>query len=454
MRDSLPEIWGKTLGEIRKHIGEQRFHLWFKNTRLLFLNDRELEIGVPNVFVRSWIEDNFVKEITTCVEHVVGLTPRVRFKVDGKLFEETHRVQTRHGNAPNAAAPSASSQQNNACPDVRADLTLNDFVVGPSNQLAYAMAMEVVRTQGRAFNPLFIHGPVGVGKTHILRGIYNAFRKRPRSGIRALYVSAECYTNEYIRAVMTRRFETFRRKYRNINILLIDDVHFLARKKATQEEFLHTFNDLTVANGCVVLASDSHPKMIAKLKESLVSRFVSGMVAKLDAPDMDTRVAIVQKRLRGHFESVPQEVVNYVAEFSSGNVRELEGAVTALVAFARLMDQPLSLVTAQEALKSLVCERHKSITLQQIEDIVCKQFCVSKSDLRSSKRTRAVSFPRQICMHLGRQLTPCSFQEIGDHFGGKNHTTVRSADSKIAQQTKKDPQLRELVASLTAALTQ
>ena len=452
MRDNLNGLWRAALDEIRKRVGGQRFNLWFSNTRLLALNDEEVEIGVPNPFIRGWLEDNFVQDIVAGIECAAGVQPRIRFKVDGQLFEEVRKVQKRLDAPTSSARPVRQTEKDEPQEPVRPDVTLRDFVVGSSNQLAHAMAMEVIRSRGRCFNPLFIHGPVGVGKTHILQGIYNAFRRQARAGIRALYVSAEEYTNDFIRAIMKRQFDSFRRKYRNINILLIDDVHFLARKKATEEEFLHTFNDLSGMNGCIIMASDSHPKMIARLKASLVSRFVSGMVVKLEEPDLDTRAAIVCKRLRKDFAVVPEDVVHYVAESCPCNVRELEGALTALVAFARVADRPLSLPVAEEALRSLSHDRSRSITLREIEEAVCKQFCVSKTDLRSKRRTRAISFPRQICMHLGRQLTSCSFQEIGDHFGGKNHTTVRSADSKMAREVQDNSQLRNLLVSLTAEL--
>ena len=303
--------------------------------------------------------------------------------------------------------------------------SLEGFIVGDSNKLAYSAAMAVAGTDNPPFNPLFIHGPCGVGKTHLLQGICNLASRRSRDGqpVSWRYVSAEQFTNEFISAMRAKKLDEFRRRYRKLDILAIDDVHFLAAKKATQEEFLHTFNAIATAGNQIILASDAHPRMVGELTEQLVSRFVAGMVVKVDAPDLETRIKILKRRAEKLHLDAPADVLEFIATHLRGSVRELEGALIKLAALSALENGQITLQMATEALSEYLSRTESAITLGDIEATVATYFGITPADLHSSRRTKTVSAARMLAMYLGRKHTQMSFPEIGKAMG-KNHSSV------------------------------
>jgi chromosomal replication initiator protein len=318
---------------------------------------------------------------------------------------------------------------------------LDTFVVGPKNQLAYNAAKTVVEVEQSPFNPLFFHGGYGVGKTHLLQGICNAvWKARPQA--KWLYVSAEDFANQYVLALKTQKLEAFRRRFRQMDVLAIDDIHFLASKKAMQEEFLHTFNTIDLAGKQVILASDAHPKMIGKLCEKLVNRFVSGMVVKIESPDFETRCKICAQRAATMKKPIPKSVIAYIAEKMHTNVRELEGALLKVIAFASLSNEKVSLAMAREVLADHISRTDPIVHTSDIESAVTNFFGVTPADVHSSKKDRTVSLARSFSMYLARKYTKMSYPEIGRLMGNKNHATVILACRKIDDFIKRNAEVK------------
>ena len=368
----------------------------------------------------------------------------------GSLFQAARQKQLdaeANGLKELAARPEGASAK---APGIRNEFTLGNFVVGRSNRLAHACALQVLDAEnGHTLNPLFFHGSSGVGKTHLLQGIYNAIQREKGRRQRTLeYVAAEMFTNQFIYAMRHNRLDGFRHKYRNVDVLLIDDVHFFCNKSGLQEEFLHTFDALDTGSKQVVLASDMHPKMMNKLKETLVSRFVSGMVVRLNPPGLDTRVAILKAKAAERHKRIDEEVLRYIARRLPASGRDLVGAVTTVVAYAALTNARIDLALAREALRELEHVPERIVDMAGVEKAVAAHFGVPRNDLHTASRARAISYPRQVCMYLGRQLTKLSCKEIANYFGSKHHTTVLNAQKRIAAEVKKDKDLAELISSL------
>ena len=341
---------------------------------------------------------------------------------------------------------------------------LDDFVVGNSNRLAFSCAKSVVENPATRYNPMFIHGGCGLGKTHLLQGICNELKEK-QPGLRWAYVSGEDFTNQFVYAVKTGERDAFRQRYRRLDVLVIDDVHFLANKRATQEEFLHTFNAIDAIGKQIILASDAHPKLIGQLSESLVSRFISGMVVKIDSPDYETRMGVLRKRAARLNFNISDQVVEYIARNFKANVRELEGALLKLVALARLSDEPLTLSLAERALGNMIENTVPAVKLTDIESVVAIYFGLTPADLHTTRKTRTIALARGTAMYLARQHTEMSFPEIGRFMGNKNHSTVILACrriNKVLQEDdyarwitpagQKDRKLREIVTELEEQL--
>jgi len=327
----------------------------------------------------------------------------------------------------------------------------DNFVVAPSNRLAHAAAVAICDAPGKAYNPLFLHGTVGLGKSHLLQAIcHRLLQKNPEANI--LYLSCESFVNQFIASVERGELEDFRYRYRHLDVLVIDDIHYLADKERTQEEFFHTFNTLYQAQRQVILSSDSAPQEIPHLEERLISRFKWGLVARIDRPSFETRVAIVTKKARIRGVELPDEVTQYIARTIDTNVRELEGAVTRVAAQAMLTGAAITLDMARDVLADAVSQAPQEVTVNQIMDVVTRHFSIRIADLQGKKRTQSVALPRQICMHLARVLTRHSLEEIGGYFGGRDHTTVLHADRKIADELKTNAELRATIDALTSAI--
>ncbi|MCX5655024.1 MAG: chromosomal replication initiator protein DnaA [Planctomycetota bacterium] len=322
--------------------------------------------------------------------------------------------------------------------------SFENFVTGPCNRMAHAAAMAISDLPGRAYNPLFIHSGVGLGKSHLMQAICHKVRAH-RPDVSMMYVSCEDFVNQFIAAIESGQIEEFRYRFRYLDILVIDDIHFLADKERTQEEFFHTFNTLYQAQKQVVLSSDSPPHEIPRLEERLVSRFKWGLVVRIDRPSFETRVAIVQKKSKLRGMDLPEDVIQYIATVVDTNNRELEGAVVRVMGYASLCNRPIGLDLAKEALRDLATAPSRTISIQEISDAVLKRYNTRLSDLQSKRRSQSVALPRQICMYLARELTNRSLEEIGAFFGGRDHTTVLHSERKIRQMVGHDPVFRGIV---------
>ena len=430
---------------LAERIGRHKYKIWFKSCARFALAEGYLKVGVPNPFLAGWLEGHFAREIQAAAESVLGSSPELSFVIDPELSGDRRRSpvgsssdgKTQTPSESRAATPGAPARQGKGL-----KLTLETFVVGPSNELAHSAARAVVREQQSPFNPLFIHGGYGVGKTHLLQGICNGVvQTRPRT--KWLYLSAEDFANQFVLALKTKKLEAFRRRMRQTDLLAIDDVHFLASKPSTQEEFLHTFNTINLAGKQVVLVSDAHPKMIGQLSEKLVNRFISGMVVKVEAPDLQTRCEICRqysrrmmagslaRSRRKNARGLPEEIIRYVAERVRTNVRELEGALTRLIAYAALQNEKLTLSTAEAVLAEHIERCDPIVHVADIEAAVAAYFGVTPTSLHSSRKSRKISLARHFSMYLTRKHTNMSSSEVGRHMGNKNHATVLVACKKI-----------------------
>lgn len=422
---------------LEERIGSRRFQLWFESSARLSLTDRQLRVEVPNNFVGGWIENHFTDHLRAAAKEATGSDRALKFEVNQDLIAAKKAIPARKGadvrSRSGASQPTAGFAQRHLRRKLR--YSLDDFVVGSSNQLAHSAILSVAQDAVSRFNPLFIHGACGLGKTHLLQGLCNVLSGNS-SQVGWYYLSGEEFTNQFIVAMKTGNLDTFRRQYRNVDVLVIDDVHFLANKRATQEEFLHTYNAINAAGKQVVMASDAHPRQIGQLPESLVDRFISGMIVQIDPPDFDTRVKIIEQRSVEHQCRLTRPVIEMLAERIDGNVREIEGAVLKLLAYSSLCNQPVNMATAEKVVREYARPRNTALQISQIERQVADYFGVKVSDIRCSKRTRDIAQARAVAMYLARQHTMMSFPEIGKYMGNKNHSTVILACKKISQLLK------------------
>jgi chromosomal replication initiator protein len=429
---------------IAQKIGQQKFRIWFKNSTCLTLTDGHLKVGVPNLFLSSWLESHFHADITHAARSIVGGDCNVSFAIDPHLCSphKSAGLDCRHGSALVKAAQFTHSAvaQNHPTSGQKLKLTFDTFVVGQSNQLAYNAAKAVVNDKQSPFNPLFIHGGYGLGKTHLLQGICDELRcSRPAA--KWLYLSAEDFANQFVLALKTRKLDAFRGRMRQTDVLAIDDIHFLASKPATQEEFLHTFNTLDLAGRQVVLACDAHPKMIGQISDKLVNRFVSGMVVRIDPPDFKTRCEICRRYARGINKNVPEDVISYAADNIKSNIRELQGALLKLVAFSSLQKTKIDLPMAQAVLAEHIERCDPMVHISDIESAAASFFGITTSAIHSSKKDRTVVLARHFSMYLARKHTRMSSSEIGRLLGDKNHATVLVACKRVDDYISRDTQL-------------
>ena len=415
------------LAVLAERIGPQRYNAWFKHGVMVQVADGHVSVAVPNPFVGNWIETHYQELIGQAAESITGRQRPVIVSIDPALSGQLRRGQLNKQAEQVDRVTSGRTRPRTESPAGASALRycLADFVVGESNRLAYTAAMAMVGSEKPAFNPLFIHGTCGVGKTHLLQGICNAAQRKSDSGrpLSCRYVTAEQFTNEFLTALRHKQIAEFRGRYRQLDLLAIDDVHFLSAKKATQDEFLHTFNAIESAGRRVVMASDNHPRLVGELNEPLVSRFVAGMVVRIEAPDRATRLEILARRARVMKLSAPRDVLEYVALHIRGSVRELEGTLIKLSALAALDGGAITRELASSALAEHLARTDSAITLGDIEAVVATYFGITPADIHSSRRTRTVSVARMIAMFLARRRTRMSYPEIG-RFMGKNHSSA------------------------------
>jgi len=452
---------------LAEKVGPQKFQIWFKNSTRITLAGEYLKVGVPNLFIASWLENHFIKEISQAAQAATGRSLKITFTIDPQLSANTPARYSTLDTRIASHQSRVTSHEPRRSPSKRLKLNLDTFVVGQSNELAYNAAKAVVNEEQSPFNPLFVHGGYGVGKTHLLQGICNAVAKN-RPNTAWLYLSAEEFANQFILALKTKKLEAFRHKMRETDLLAIDDIHFLASKPSTQEEFLHTFNTISLAGKQVVLASDAHPKMIGQLSEKLVNRFVSGMVVKIDTPDFHTRCQICRqyaKQLTENPQSairnlsavrladpkfpasgraIPEEVIRYIAENLRTNVRELEGALLKLIAYSSLQNEKVNLDMAQTVLAEHLARTDPIVHISDIESAVAAYFGITPAIIHSSKKDRTVTLARHFSMYLTRKHTKMSSPEIGRFMGDKNHATVLLACKKVEDLISRNADLHWL----------
>ena len=433
-------LWNNILSEIETKIGTRQYNLWFKNSRLISFDNESLRIGVPNQFVQTKIRDSFEPLIKDSIKSKTGINPSINL-----LVENNKNVQISHKKMAEVIKSEKPLNQSNGFISKR-QLLLENYVVGGCNRLAYAAALEISKPGPVAFNTLFVHGSIGVGKTHLLQGIWNRL-KAESNAIIAVYMPAENWTNEFVYSLKGGRLESFRKKYRGVDIFLVDDVHFLANKNGVQEEFLHTFNTLHSLSKRIVFASDAHPRLMNQLKESLVSRFMSGMIAKIEQPGFNTALQILRTKVANTRKKIPDNVLEYISEKFNDSVRSMESAITTVQAYANINKVKIDLQLASDALSELHINK-KSVTLKDIENVVIKHYNVSRNDIHSGNKSKNVALARQICMYLTKELTESSYQEIGRYFANKRHTTVIFAINKIKEKMKSSDEFRSYTENL------
>jgi chromosomal replication initiator protein len=443
---------------IAERIGEPRYNLWFdKNTKFTWENDL-LTVGVPNHFYQEWLQNTFADAVRAAAGEALERPMQVRFVIDPELFRAARREQeagreARNDN-PKPASRDPKQEEKTPVPEeesasafkprslkrTRHWRRLNDFVVGSCNRVAHASALSVVEEPGQGGNPLVLHGPIGTGKTHLLEGIYVGFRKRHPSW-RVLFITSEDFTNRFLQAMRLSKLGGFRHHFRECDALLIDDLQFLATKRATQEEFLHTFDALQSAGRQLVITCDCHPKLADELTPELTDRLLGGAIWGLTPPDAETRLNILRAKAGRGEMPVPEEVLGLLAEQLRGNVRELEGALHSIRHFSRVANRPIDLHLAREALGDLLRHSVRVSQLVDVDQAVCRALRLESGALQSRQRAWAVSHPRMLAMFLARKHTAAAYSEIGQHFGGRNHSTAVAAEKKVRQWLQHDGEL-------------
>ncbi|MGH7326101.1 MAG: chromosomal replication initiator protein DnaA [Candidatus Rokuibacteriota bacterium] len=433
----MDSLWARVLEAAGRRLPPAVLDSWVRPCRLLALEGDHLRIGAPNRFSRDWLAQHHLETLQMAAQECVGGHPRVSIVVDDSGPPPPGPPDV----PPAPPAPTGRSEGLNP------RYTFDSFVVGSSNQFAQAACQAVAELPSRAYNPLFIYGGVGLGKTHLLHAVgHQVLRLFP--GMSVVYLSSERFTNELINAIRYDRTAEFRARYRNIDLLLIDDIQFISGKERTQEEFFHTFNDLYESRKQIIVSSDCSPKDIPEIEERLRSRFEWGLIADIQPPDFETRVAILKKKAALERVRLADDVAYLIAGRIKSNIRELEGSLTRMIAFCALTGREMGLELAQEVLADLWGEEERIITIEQVQRKVCDFFGMKLSDLKAKNRTKAVAFPRQVAMYLSRHLTHASLAEIGRAFGGKDHTTVLHAVDKIQTLTQEDPKLRKTIEGL------
>src|SRR5574340_83253 len=426
------QVWQDTLDVVRGELNTPTFKTWFEQTAPLGIVDQEMVVSVQNDFARDWLETRYSSLLASALTQVTGAPMVVRFSVPGEV-PPAEPVAEREVFEPIVAVehvPLSSRKTEDV--ELNPKCTFESFVVGPSNQFSYHVALAVAEAPGSAYNPLFIYGGAGLGKTHLLQAI-GAYVRSSYPHMKVKYVSSEQFTNDFIDSVRDKnRIEGFRRSYRENDVLLIDDIQFIAGKESTQTEFFHTFNTLKEAGKQIVLSSDRPPGEIGDIEERLRTRFGGGLIADVQPPDLETRIAILRRRAEADGHTVPDDVLSLIADRFSGNIRELWGALLRVVAFSSVTRHPIDLDLAQSVLKDIFPERSvKPISISLIQQEVCRFYSVNKSELIGSKRAQSIVYPRQVAMYLCRELTDHSLPKIGGEFGGRDHTTVMYANTKI-----------------------
>ena len=441
MSSDLHSIWDQVLNLMKVELTEVSFNTWLKTIEPISISSDTIILAAPNEFTKGILVGRYLNLIKNAVKHVTKKDYNVQFIIPGEEYSLNIGQSIVQENI-----------ENNQRAQLNPKYTFDTFVIGNSNRFAHAASLAVAEAPAQAYNPLFIYGGVGLGKTHLMHAIgHYILNQNPSTKV--VYVSSEKFTNELINSIREYRNEEFRNKYRNVDVLLIDDIQFIAGKEGTQEEFFHTFNALHESNKQIIISSDRPPKEIPTLEDRLRSRFEWGLIADIQPPDLETRIAILRKKANVENIKVNDDVMLYIASKIESNIRELEGALIRVVAYSSLTNSDITVELAEEALKDILStNKVVEITVDSIKEIVSKNFKIKIEDFNSKKRTRAIAYPRQIAMYLTRELTDLSLPKIGDEFGGRDHTTVIHAYDKISADIKENPELKRKVEDMIKQL--
>jgi chromosomal replication initiator protein len=444
-------LWGDVSERLRSALNNTTYETWFAHTAGLALDESRFVLAVPNDFTRDWIEGHFLDLIGAAIRDVTGVGRAIGLQVE----------------APPTGSPPPAPRQSHVAPieqlvphrpesgGFNAKYTFDSFVIGSSNRFAHAAALAVAEAPAQAYNPLFIYGSTGLGKTHLLQAVAQ-YVSEHSSELSVRYVTSETFMNDFINSLRDKRIEGFKQRYRTYDVLLIDDVQFFEHKERIQEEFFHTFNSLYEAGSQIVMSSDRPPRDIATLEERLRSRFEWGLITDIQPPDLETRIAILRKKVKTDGIHIPDpQVLTFIAGRVSTNIRELEGALTRVVAFSSLTGRAMSVELSQDVLKDVFPQGEAAeVSIKRIQDLVAERFSLSLEELCGDKRSQNIVYPRQVAMYLSRELTDSSLPKIGKEFGGRDHTTVIHATSKIARLIREDRSVYNLVQELTARVKQ
>lgn len=433
---TIEEFWNNSLLKIAEKVEESVFELWFKPMKLLQLKDGIATVEIPNRFFRDWVEDFHPTILAEVMGRITGSPIIVKYKIAEKEDASLRKLDTKLETRKTKLASRGIY--------LNPKYTFETFVVGPSNQFAHAASKRVAENPGFSYNPLFIYGGVGLGKTHLMNAIGNVIvDKNP--GIIAIYVSSEQFTNEVVSALRHEKMSEFKEKYRNIDVLLIDDIQFIAGKTTTQEEFFHTFNTLYERQKQIVISSDRAPMEISDITDRMRSRFSMGLIADIQPPEIETKVAILYKKAANEKIPIDDEVAYFIAKRVKSNIRELEGCLIKLGAHSSLTGQPINIDMAKNVLKDLIADEDRPVTVEAIQKCVCEYLGIKMQDIKARKRTKEIANARQMAMYLAKQLTPLSLSEIGRLFGGKDHATVIYACKQVEQKRQKEDSFNKII---------
>jgi chromosomal replication initiator protein len=441
-------LWNEVAGRLKGALNETTYRTWFAEAEGAELSDDTFVLTVPNDFTREWIEGHFLGLIGAAVRDVTGQERRVALSVTERMPVDTPLP-------PSAATVPRQAGSGSVDAGMNPKYTFDLFVIGSSNRFAHAAALAVAEAPAQAYNPLFIYGGTGLGKTHLMQAIAQYVAEHS-SDLSVRYVTSETFMNDFINSLRDKRIEGFKQRYRTYDLLLVDDVQFFEHKERIQEEFFHTFNSLYEAGSQIVMSSDRPPRDIATLEERLRSRFEWGLITDIQPPDLETRIAILRKKVKTDGIHVPDpQVLSFIASRISTNIRELEGALTRVVAFSSLTGRALSVELAEDVLKDVFPQGEAAeVSIRRIQELVSERFQLSMDELCGDRRSQNIVYPRQVAMYLSRELTDSSLPKIGKEFGGRDHTTVIHATSKIARLIREDRSVYNLVQELTARVKQ
>lgn len=437
---NINTLWNNVLNLIKEDVNVVSFNTWFKPLKILSIDNNTIYLEAPEDFFRKMLKQRYYNLIKNAFEHLLQTQVSIVFKIPGETTLSRNNKRT-------IEETQFEESKNKLNPKYKFD----NFIIGNSNRFAHAASLAVAEAPATAYNPLFIYGGVGLGKTHLMHAIgHYILSNNPNASV--LYVTSEKFTNEMINSIKDDTNDAFRNKYRKIDVLLVDDIQFIAGKERTQEEFFHTFNALHESNKQIIISSDSPPKEIPTLEDRLRSRFEWGLIADIQAPDFETRIAILRKKAENENYDIPDEVITYIAQNIQSNIRKLEGALIRIVAYSSLTNKKeVTLELAQEALKHLITN-NKKITIKDIQETVCNYYDIGMDDLLSKKKPKYISNPRQIAMYISRKITALSLPKIGENFGGRDHSTVLHAYNKINTEIENNSELKKSIDDILSSL--